>query len=153
MKKPSNFSIKPQVIECKTTAGDTVEAPLPITFLPLASPHLGNNVLKFSKFFRKIKEEDEEMVLSEEKLTDEKLKNQIETKINQENHQNLSKGSSENREIECSKKCIFEEFLVIGLDKKDFEMDKNVENVNDGFFPAKILYFFDGDSKPDIDWY
>jgi hypothetical protein len=139
-KKTESFQIKPVQIENKHENLEDFTSKAPITFLPLPSPHLGNNVLKFPKFFKRIKEEEEE---ENEICGNTNTKNQMET-------QKIQERKSE--EPACKKK-IFEEFYVFGIEKNDFmagNIDK--EKIKDGFAPAKILYYFDGMGIQPSDW-
>lgn len=110
----------------------------PINFIPVPSPHLSKITTKFSKqhtlpenfanfdFPNKIKEVDEDELIG-------------------------SKNSG-NEKLEYSKKNIFEEFLVIGIDKKDF-MNSKIDEFAEGFTPAKIIYHYENEDKKDQDWF
>ena len=152
-KKLSNFTKN----ENKGSEKTEEECKGPITFLPLASPHLAGNYLKFQKVFKKIKEEEEEELHNSlksgktektENLEEKKEKISEKCEKNEKFNEKIEKN---NNGIEGSKKRIFEEFLVIGLEKSEFVAAQ--VKINDGFFPAKILYEFDGSEGAKVDWY
>lgn len=125
------FVLKTMPVESKST--ETTQENFnkaPITFMPLPSPHLGNNLLKFPAFFKKIEEEEELEDFGASKTLKKPEKN----------------------EIQASKKNIFEEFMVIGLEKQEFIEKIDGEKTNDGFLPAKILYCYEKDQKDNRDW-
>lgn len=127
LNKRKEFSLKP----IASLPGNHKEDILPINFLPLNSPHINSTTAKkFSKFFKKIDEVNEEENVSQIMINEKK------------------------KEIEVSKKSLFEEFFLIGLDKNEF-IASNIDEgkVLDGFFPGKILYSFQGDGKTNEDWY
>ena len=115
----------------------------PINFIPMISPHLKNIPSKFQKdhdhkshydttinsFPKKIKEVDEEDLVGSK--NNENTENSIEIK---------------------TMKSIFEEFLVMGIDKTEFIRVYNNE-YNEGFTPAKIIYHFENIAKANADWY
>lgn len=148
-KRKSDFALKPVQVESKHESGEECTNNAPITFLPLPSPHLGNNLLKFPKYFKRIKEEEEEGELANSQRNQELLKNQERLKSQEKvkSHENIEE------EPACKKK-IFEEFFVFGMEKNDLNYeDFEKEKINDGFAQAKILYYFDGVTNTPSDWY
>lgn len=74
------------------------------------------------------------------KVEEDNLRQNITERKNFANHEEKNKMSS---------KHLFEEFVVMGIDKNDF---KNNNSLNEGFDPAKILYFFDCSENKSVDW-
>lgn len=96
----------------------------PINFVPLNE--LGKKP-DFSANLRKIEEETHRQNITERKDF-----------VNQEDNKNTSS------------KNLFEEFVVMGIDKEEF---KNNNSLNEGFDPAKILYIFDSSKNKSVDWF